>query len=86
MLEQLDFDMSFKVNINLTPYTKSNSKCYVKSKSIKFPEENNITRKPSGYKARHGVVGYDTISPIHKERNASLNFMTVKKLLLCEGK
>lgn len=54
-----------------------------KSKSIKFSEENNITRKPSGYKARHGVVGYDTY---HTERNARLNFMTVKKLLLCEGK
>ena len=42
MLEQLDIDMFFKMNINLnlTPYTKSNSKCYVKSKSIKFLEEN----------------------------------------------
>ena len=85
-LEQLDSDTSFKMNINLTPYTKSNSKCYVKSKSIKFPEENNITRKPSSYKARHGVVGHDTKSSIHRERNARLNLMTVKKLLLCEGK
>ena len=86
MLEQMDSDASFKMNVNLTPYTKSNSKFYVKSKSIKFPEENNITRKPSGYKARHGVVGHDTKSSIHKERNARLNFMTVKKPLLCEGK
>lgn len=86
MLEQMDSDASFKMNINLTPYTKSNSKLYVKSESIKFPEENNITRKPAGYTAGHGVVGHDTKSSIHKERNARLNFMTVKKLLLCEGK
>lgn len=45
MLEQMDSDTSFKMNINSTPCTKSNSKCYGKSKSIKFPEENNITRK-----------------------------------------
>ena len=45
MLEQMDSDTSFKMNINSTPCTKSNSKCYGKSKSIKFPEENNITRR-----------------------------------------
>lgn len=61
MLEQMDSER-LKMNINLTPYTKSNSKFYVNSKSIKFPEENNIIRKPSGYKARHGVVGHDTKS------------------------